>query len=98
MVLAHSAAPFSTSITDCFDLFIVLMACVWSCHRHDKLMYNACLACFCMLVQHVVCPAVVEKEKKDQNHDQNGGEPNRYMSSKDIRFCQNASWVSSPRR
>jgi hypothetical protein len=71
MVLAHSAAPFSTSITDCFDMFIVLMACVWSCHRHDKLMYNAWLACFCMLVQHVVCPAVVEKEKKDQNHDQN---------------------------
>jgi hypothetical protein len=51
-----------------------------------------------MWVQHVVCPAVVEEEKKDQIHDQNGGEPNRYVSSKDIHDYQNSSRVSSPRR
>jgi hypothetical protein len=26
------------------NLFIVSMACVWSCHWHDELTYNACLA------------------------------------------------------
>jgi hypothetical protein len=42
-------------------------------------------------VQYIVCPAVVEGEKKDRIHDQNGSEPNRYVSSKDIRDRQNAS-------
>jgi hypothetical protein len=41
---------------------------------------------------------VVEEEKKDQIHDQNGGEPNQYMSSKGIHERQNSSRVSSPRR
>jgi hypothetical protein len=61
-------------------------------------MYNACFACFCMWVQHVACPTVVEEEKKDQIHDQNGSELNRCMSFKDIRGRQNASRVSSPHR
>jgi hypothetical protein len=37
-----------------------------------------------MWVQHVVYPTVVEEEKKIQIHNQKGGDPNRYMSSKDI--------------
>jgi hypothetical protein len=49
-----------------------------------------------MWVQHVVYPTMVEEEKKDQIHDQNGSEPNRCMSFKDDR--QNASRISSPRR
>jgi hypothetical protein len=77
------------------DQFIVSMACVWSCRRNDELMYNACLAGFCMWVQYVVCPAVVEEEKKDRIHDQNSGETNWYMSSKDIRDRQNVSRVLS---
>jgi hypothetical protein len=80
------------------DLIIISMACVWSCHRNDELMYNACFACFCMWVQHVVCPTVVEEEKKDQIHDQNGSKLNLCMSFKDIRDRQNSSRVSSPRR
>jgi hypothetical protein len=50
-----------------------------------------------MWVQHVVYPMVVEEEKKDQIHDQNNGETNRYVISKVIRDRQNASRVSSPR-
>jgi hypothetical protein len=46
-----------------------------------------------MWVQHVVCPTVVEEEKKDQIHDQNGGEPNLYVNSKDIRDREKASRV-----
>jgi hypothetical protein len=61
------------------DMFIILMACVWSCHWLAELMYDTCLACFCMLVQHVACPAVVEEEKKDRINDQKGCEPNRYV-------------------
>jgi hypothetical protein len=38
-------------------------------------MYNVFLARFCMWVQHIVCPMVVEEEKKDQIYDQNVGEP-----------------------
>jgi hypothetical protein len=74
-----------------------LIACIWSCHRRDELTYNACLAHFCIWMQHVVCPTVVEEEKKDQIRDQNDDKPNRYISSKDIRDRQNASRVSSPR-
>jgi hypothetical protein len=48
-----------------------------------------------MWVQHVACLTVVEEEKKDQIHDQNGSEPNRCMSFMDIRGRQNASRVSS---
>jgi hypothetical protein len=59
-------------------------------------MYNSCLARFYMWVQHVVYPAVAEEEKKDWIHDQNGGKPNRYVSSKDIRDRQNASSILSP--
>jgi hypothetical protein len=55
-------------------------------------MYNAFLARFCMWVQHIVCPMVVEEEKKDQIHDQNGNEPDRCMSFKDIRGRQNVSF------
>jgi hypothetical protein len=46
---------------------------------------------FCMWVQHVVYPTVVEEEKKDQIHDQNIGETNWYVGSKDIGDRQNAS-------
>jgi hypothetical protein len=53
---------------------------------------------FCMWGQHIVCLTVVEEEKKVQIHDQNGSEPNRYMSSKDIRDRQNSSRVLSPCR
>jgi hypothetical protein len=35
-----------------------------------------------MWVQHVVYPAVAEEEKKDRIHDQNGGKPNWYVSSR----------------
>jgi hypothetical protein len=77
-------------------MFIVSMAYIWSCHRHNELTYNACLTRFCMWVQHIVCPTVVEEEKKDQIHDQNGGEPNLYVSSKDI--CDRDSRVLSPHR
>jgi hypothetical protein len=52
------------SLTVC-DLFIVSMACVWYCHTHDDLTYNACLAHFYIWVQHIVYPTVVEEEKKD---------------------------------
>jgi hypothetical protein len=51
-----------------------------------------------MWVQHVVCLVVVEEEKKDQIHDQNGSEPNLCISFMDIRGRQNASRVLSPRR
>jgi hypothetical protein len=74
----------SLSLIVC-DMFIVSMACVRSCHRHNELTYNACLACFSMWVQHGVCLTVVEEEKKDQIHDQNDDESNLYLSSKDIR-------------
>jgi hypothetical protein len=47
--------------------------------------YNACLTHFCIWVHHLVCPVVVEEEKKDQIYDQNGSEPNQYVNSKDIR-------------
>jgi hypothetical protein len=46
-------------------------------------------------MQHVICPIVVEEEKKHQIHDQHGGEPNWYVSSKDICDRQNASRVLS---
>jgi hypothetical protein len=58
-------------------------------------MYDACLAHFCMWVQYVACLTMVEEEKKDQIHDQNGNEPNRCMRFMDIRGRQNASRVSS---
>jgi hypothetical protein len=48
------------------DLFIDLIVCVGFCHQQDDLMYNTCLACFCMWVQHVVCLSVVEEDKKDR--------------------------------
>jgi hypothetical protein len=46
-----------------------------------------------MWVQHVVCLVVVKKIRKIRSHDQNDGEPNLYMSSKDVRDHQNASRV-----
>jgi hypothetical protein len=49
-----------------------------------------------MWVQHIACPTMGEEEKKDQIHDQNGGEPNRYVSSKDKCDHQNASRNLSP--
>jgi hypothetical protein len=45
-----------------------------------------------------VYPTVVEEEKKDQIHDQNSDETNRYVSSKDIHNRQNASRILSPHR
>jgi hypothetical protein len=70
MVLARFAALFSASTLIVCDMFIVSMAYVWSCHRHDKLTYNVCLARFCMWVQHVICLTVIKEEKKVQIHDQ----------------------------
>jgi hypothetical protein len=35
-------------------MFVISKGCVWYFHRHDELMYHACLARFCMWVQHVV--------------------------------------------
>jgi hypothetical protein len=110
MVLARSTASFSSSIRCALlrrshllsliacDMFIVSMTCVWSCHRHNELTYNTCLTRFYMWVQHIVCPTVVEEEKKDQIHDQNGDEPNLYVSSNDIRDREKASRVLAPRR
>jgi hypothetical protein len=37
----------------------------------------------------------LKKIRKIGSHDQNNGEPNRYMSSKDMRYCHNASRVMS---
>jgi hypothetical protein len=65
-------------------MFIVSMASIWSCHWCDELTYNVCLARFCMWVQHIVCPTVVEEEKKDQIHDQYSSEPNIGISSSDM--------------
>jgi hypothetical protein len=50
---------------------------------------------FCMWMQHVACPAMVKGE--DRIHDQNGGDLNRYVSSRDIGDRQNTSRVSSLR-
>jgi hypothetical protein len=51
-----------------------------------------------MWVQHIVCPTVIEEEKKDPSHDQNGVEPSWYLCFKDIHNSQNGSRVSFPHR
>jgi hypothetical protein len=87
MVLARSAAPFSASIVDClwsvyfFDGVCLVLSSTWWAYVQ------------CMLV----CPMMVEEEKKDQIHNQNGGKLNWYMSSKDIHDRQNASRFLSHR-
>jgi hypothetical protein len=76
----------------CFDgVCLVFSSSRWS---YIQCMFDT----FCIWVQHVVCSAMVEEEKKDQIHDQNGGETNRYVSFKDICVRQNASRVLSPHR
>jgi hypothetical protein len=98
MVLARSVAPFSASITDFLrPVYYFDGMCLVLCYQHDEHTYNACLERFYMWVQHIVCSMVVEVEKKDQIHDQNGGELSRYLSSKDICNRQNGSRVLSPR-